>query len=192
MTFSSVVDSYTTSLVKGTPTRLSTSRGHLAATTVGTYALFGGGNAGSTKYATVDTYSASLVKGVGIPLSVARTAPAATTLGEYGLFCGGYDSVSTSAVVDTYNASLVRETAPPMSSQRGYVAAVVIGEYALVGGAFTEVDAYKKSEVPSIVIPQKTKYRINGGKDQISASRVNVQLPPGTVLHVKFTTKFPQ
>ena len=53
---SATVDAYTTSLVRSTPTALSKARGALAATTVGSYGLFGGGGA-SNGLATVDVYN---------------------------------------------------------------------------------------------------------------------------------------
>ncbi len=48
----STVDAYNTSLTRSTPTALSVARSYLAATTVGNYALFGGGEYD----ATVDAY----------------------------------------------------------------------------------------------------------------------------------------
>ena len=46
----------------GQATSLNVARRYLAATTVGDYALFGGGNAGTSKKYTVDAYSKDLVK----------------------------------------------------------------------------------------------------------------------------------
>ena len=52
------VDAYSGALVRSTPTSLSQARSNLAATTVGDYALFGGGEgAGSNYSATVDAYN---------------------------------------------------------------------------------------------------------------------------------------
>ena len=56
----------------GNITELSVSRSSLAATTVGDYALFGGGNNGSTYYDTVDAYDKMLTRTTPTALSVAR------------------------------------------------------------------------------------------------------------------------
>ena len=51
------VDAYNTSLTRITPTELSQARKYLAATNIGGYVLFGGGEASSTRFAVVDAYS---------------------------------------------------------------------------------------------------------------------------------------
>ena len=79
---------------------LSVARARLAATTVGTYALFGGGYNSSSPYykSTVDAYNSSLTRTTPTSLSEARAYLAATTVGNYALFGGGeYD-----ATVDAY------------------------------------------------------------------------------------------
>jgi len=76
----------------GTITPLSVARENLAATTIGNYALFGGGYSTSV----VDAYDTSLTRTTPTPLSVARYNLAATTVGNYALFGGG------SNVVDAY------------------------------------------------------------------------------------------
>ena len=60
---------------------------YLAATTVGDYALFGGG-AGNGYVSRIDAYNTSLTKTVNKSLSVARRDLAATTVGNYALFGG--------------------------------------------------------------------------------------------------------
>ena len=50
------VDSYDFNLTKGTPSLLSENRSDLAATTMGNYALFGGGS-GGLSVDTVDAYA---------------------------------------------------------------------------------------------------------------------------------------
>ena len=55
-----ILSSYTQILsYVGTPTALSVARQNLAATSVGNYALFGGGYDGNRKYATIDAYNIS-------------------------------------------------------------------------------------------------------------------------------------
>ena len=87
----------------GTATNLSVARNYLAATTVGNYALFGGGYNNSYRD-TVDVYNSSLTKSTATNLSVARNYLAATTVGNYALFGGGYSNSSPYyyATVDVY------------------------------------------------------------------------------------------
>ena len=78
----------------GTITPLSQARANLAATTVGDYALFGGGSSSSV----VDAYNSALARSTPTGLSQARANLAATTVGRYALFGGG----ASSDVVDAY------------------------------------------------------------------------------------------
>ena len=108
------------------------------ATTVGNYALFGGGYsyAGIATYlASVDAYDASLTRTTQTPLSVARQCLSATTVGNYALFVGGVNS-STAMVssVDAYDTSLTRSTPTALSEARQTLAAAAVGNYALFGG----------------------------------------------------------
>ena len=77
----------------------------IGATSVGDYALFGGGYDGSDRTSTVDTYTSSLVKGTATNLSVARNSLAATSVGNYALFGGGYAQAGANAVVDVYQVA---------------------------------------------------------------------------------------
>ena len=101
--YSSVVDAYNTSLTRSTPTALSGARGNLAATTVGNYALFGGGYTGENK-STVDAYNTSLTRSTPTALSGGRRGLAATTVGDYALFGGGLGPIGSiaSSTVDAY------------------------------------------------------------------------------------------
>lgn len=84
----------------GAITPLSVARRSPAATTVGNYALFGGGYASA--YSTVvDAYDESLTRSTPTALSIARAYLAATTVGSCALFGGG-NTGSVSAVVDAY------------------------------------------------------------------------------------------
>ena len=85
------------SLTRTTATSLSVGRSYLAATTVGDYALFGGGSYKNT----VDAYDASLTRTTATALSVPRSFLAATSVGNYALFGGG-DGKNT---VDAYTIS---------------------------------------------------------------------------------------
>ena len=115
----------------GTATPLSVTRSSLASTTVGDYALFGGGSNSDT----VDAYDTSLVRTTPTPLSVARDSLSATTVGDYALFGGGSSYRNT---VDAYSSSLVRTTPTPLSVARNGLASTTVGDYALFGGGYTK------------------------------------------------------
>ena len=83
----------------GNATQLSKARYGLAATTVGNYALFGGGYVYSS---VVDAYNESLTQTIPTALSQVRKSLAATTIGNYALFGGGATSSNSSNVVDVY------------------------------------------------------------------------------------------
>jgi hypothetical protein len=125
--------------ISTTVTPLSVARSGLVATSVGNYALFGGGGDA------VDAYDTSLTRTTPTPLSVARSSLAATTVGNYALFGGGGDAV------DAYDTSLTRTTPTPLSVARSSLAATTVGNYALFGGGNTDrtyfnvVDAYDTS-----------------------------------------------
>lgn len=83
---------------------LSQTRRTLSATTVGNYALFGGGLSGSSSYKDiVDAYSYNLTRSTPTVLSAARYYLTATTVGNYALFGGGSGSDSSyKDIVDAY------------------------------------------------------------------------------------------
>ena len=89
----------------GTATALSVARGAFAATSVGDYALFGGGNTGSGTSNVVDAYNASLTRSKPTVLSQARQNLAATSIGNYALFGGGTNGSSYYSTVDVYQVS---------------------------------------------------------------------------------------
>jgi hypothetical protein len=131
----------------GAITSLSYTRETFAATTVGNYALFGGGYNGARK-STVDTYTNNLTHSTATSLNTARSSLAATTVGNYALFGGGATAGSTySSTVDTYTNNLTHSTATSLSTARKQLAATTVGNYALFGGGYdgaysSDVDAY--------------------------------------------------
>jgi len=143
-----------------TPEPLSVARDYLAATTVGNYALFGGGYRDYYVYSdTVDAYDTSLTRTIPTPLSVARGQLVATTVGNYALFGGGYDEAYKDTV-DAYDTSLTRTIPEPLSVAREDGAATTVGNYALFGGGFgsggshtNTVDAYDTSLTRTISTP---------------------------------------
>ena len=147
------VDGYDSSLTKVSSVTDMTFSGHcLAATSVGNYALFGGGY-GSSPISRVDAYDTSLTRTTLTVLSAARYDLTATTVGNYALFGGGYASKSMDTV-DAYDNSLTRIIPTVLSAYRELPAATTVGNYALFGGGWNSrtakpvsdtVDAYDTS-----------------------------------------------
>lgn len=133
------VDAYNASLTHYTPTAFSIARVRYAATTVGNYALFGGGDyeyatSAEIFYNTVDVYDNSLTKTTTTPLSMERTMLAATTVGNYGLFAGGVNDIYRTARIDVYDSYLTQQSLIYLSVARYHLAATTIGGYAIFGG----------------------------------------------------------
>ena len=125
----------------GTATGLNQFALELAATTVGNYALFGGGSYMSyPKYYTNVTtaYNNSLVKSTPTALNSSVSDLAATTVGNYALFGGGTMTNSNGIIgVSAYNKSLTRTNPTSLSYGRGNLAATTVGNYAIFdGGVF--------------------------------------------------------
>lgn len=152
----------------GTVTAMNVERSELAATSVGDYALFGGG-AGkySAVYTTLDYYDGSLTHSTATGLANSRRLLAATTIGSYGLFAGGCNGAGTTYydVVDAYNESLTRKTATALGLARYMLAGGSNSKYALFGGGFNSgtmvntVDAYNtaltRSNVSGLSAPRR-------------------------------------
>ena len=133
----------------GNATPLSQARYNLAATTVGNYALFGGGYSSSGYSSVVDAYDESLTRIIPSNLSRARINLSATTVGNYALFGGGMASIGDtySKVVDAYDLNLTKTIPTELSQGRDYLSATTVGNYALFGGGYygsrsNVVDAY--------------------------------------------------
>ena len=105
--YQDIVDSYDSNLTRGTPSSLRRARSALAATTLGDYALFGGGKTDSYSGITsVDSYNSNLTRSNLTNLSDNDMYElAATTVGNYALFGGGYitSNVDTYTLVDKFN-----------------------------------------------------------------------------------------
>jgi hypothetical protein len=117
---------------------LATGRHNLAATTVGNYALFGGGRsffASDGNSSVVDAYDTSLIRSTPTPLAGGRFWHAATTVGNYALFSGGQNGTGNyKTLTDAYDTALVRSTPDPASTYREYGASTTVGNYGLFGG----------------------------------------------------------
>lgn len=149
----SKVDAYDKSLTLINPTAMSIGVYYYGATSVGDYALFGGGEStwGSTSTGiaysavtnSVDAYDKSLTKRTPTQLSVSRCGLTATKVGGYALFGGGDNSEFKDLdVVDAYNKNLTRTIPTPLSSARA-VTAINIGSFAMFGGS--KIDVYDAS-----------------------------------------------
>ncbi|MBR6613161.1 MAG: discoidin domain-containing protein [Clostridia bacterium] len=153
----------------GTADSLSSARSHLAATSVGDYALFSGGKTSNSYSSTIDTYNSSLVKGsIGCG---ARSHLAATSVGDYALFGGGGANSSYYATVETYTSSLVEGTAKNLYSARSELAATTVGDYALFGGGSSSthtsiVDVYTKS------LSKSTEMYLSSARRNLAATSV--------------------
>lgn len=136
---SKVVDAYNASLTRSTPTTLSVSRASLAATSIGNYALFGGGGySGTSLKDTVDAYNISLTRTTPTVLSVARNNLAAGSAGGYAIFAGGRGTGNeVLGTVDAYDASLTRSVLTPFSIAKSGPSAASVGDYVLFGGGYT-------------------------------------------------------
>ena len=133
----------------GTATPLTYGSYNNAATTVGNYALFAGGD---DKSPIVDVYDKSLTK-TSTTASEGREHHAATTVGNYALFGGGYYAQGkVSTIVDAFDTSLTRTSPTSLSNKRISAAATTVGNYALFGGGddVSSVDAYSSSLTKSV------------------------------------------
>ena len=135
---------------RSTPAALSTTRRFLAGASVGNYALFAGGQAGSNYYSTVNAYDSSLARSTPTALSTKRGFLAGASVGNYALFAGGGNNSSDFSTVDAYNSSLARSTPTELSTARDELAGASVGNYALFAGGtngstLTTVDAYNSS-----------------------------------------------
>lgn len=131
---------------------LSVARYTLAAATVGSYALFAGGQntATPTYYDTVDAFTGALVRSTPTVLTSTRTQLHGVSIGNYALFVGGTNGSYTDSV-NAYDASLTRSTPTALSLARGTPGAVSNGTYAILAGGIVSgavsnvVDAYNTS-----------------------------------------------
>lgn len=132
--FSTVVESYNSSVTRSIIESLTEKRSDIAATTINGYALFGGGGNGST---IVEVYNGSLTKQSSITLGTSRTEPSATTsYDNYAIFAGGINGYND--VFDIFDTSLTR-IIPATNTfidngPRLRPAIAPVGNYVIVGG----------------------------------------------------------
>ena len=138
-----IVTAFNKSLTKSTPTAFDVARYALAATTVGNYAIFAGGNVTSSN---VDIYDTSLTKTTLTMVDHSVQYLAATTVGSYALFAGGWYNNGLKTV-HVYDESLTKTQGANLNVGRQGLTAATVGNYALFAGGeangwFNTVDAY--------------------------------------------------
>ncbi len=154
-----IVEAYDKNLTRTLPAALHWDRMNLAATSIGSYAIFAGGlkhnkysegGSGSRADQTTDAYDRNLTKASFYALSQARYNLAGASIGNYALFGGGQNSDGVSSTVDAYSSDLTRTTPTPLQMPRRSLAAASNGTYAIFGGGVGEgslghVTAYNAS-----------------------------------------------
>ena len=123
----------------GQVTSFTTARSHAAATSIGQYALFGGGlKTDATRSSAVDAYNKSLTH-TTTSISGASYDKAAASVGNYAIFFHGPNLYSGTA----FDKSLSKTRLNTSSSGRAYlgIAGTSLGSHALFGGGY-EAGAY--------------------------------------------------
>jgi hypothetical protein len=109
----------------------------LAATSVGSYSIFGGGSASSVSSFVdlIDVLGAAKVS--GNRLGQARSNLAATSVNDrYALFAGGYDGNQASNFDDIFDSSRGSWSTATLSQARWDLAATSLGNLAFFGGGY--------------------------------------------------------
>lgn len=130
-----------------TSTAFPRGRANMAATSVGSLALFAGGDdaegIGATASADLNIYDTQTRTWKTLTLSKPRTEMAATTVGSLAIFVGGRDLSGACNNVDIYDAAsgqlLPALSAPGIPTAISAQAATSVGALALFGGGFTGV-----------------------------------------------------
>lgn len=117
-------------------TKLSVGRYYLAATTIGNYALFGGGYGDGGYKATVDALDEQMTITNPTALKNARYQMGAASNSKYALFGGGRAGSSYSKTVEAYDKSLTRTLPTELYSARYDIASTNLGNWILLGGGW--------------------------------------------------------
>jgi hypothetical protein len=135
---------------------LSQNRYDLAATSVGTKAMFAGGSQqGPGPYTNVDVFDVATRQWSVAHLSVPRLSLAATTVGDIAIFAGGapsYDLLGSLMAVDLYNNVTDTWTTAQLSQPRNQLAATSHGTKAYISGGQVAPSAGATGPVFSNVI----------------------------------------
>lgn len=166
------VDAYDISLTRSAPPQLVEYKDGLAATTIGDYAVFGGGYRMMGNYlSSVDAYNNSLTRSSPTKLSSGRSDLSATSVGNYALFGGGRGS-NYSSTVDAYDTSLTRSIPAALSVARDSLSSTMVGNYAIFGGGCgsnycSTVDAYNSS------LTRSSPTALSVARDELAATNIN-------------------
>lgn len=156
----------------GTAANLSVARSSLAATSVGNYAIFGGGEYPDGATNAVNCYSTQLTVNNTVTVNFTKCDLAATTVGNYALFAGGTNR-TTSGVRNEVNAIdslLTRKNITELSDARYALAATTVGGYALFGGGRGRSTSYVYDTVDSY-----TSELVQGTPTVLSSERYNLE-----------------
>ncbi len=128
----------------GTITPLKSARYGLAATSVGNYALFGGGYDDSYYSNRVDAYNTSLTSST-LWLQIQAYELSAASIGDYAIFGGGLISGGATTYVTAFNSALTATYPTSLSASVYRTEATSVGNYALFANSYTSSDAYSES-----------------------------------------------
>ena len=155
----------------GTVTDLSAARSRLAATTVGNYAIFGGGrNSSASKI--VDSYDMSLTRTSLTELKSSRYDLAATTVGSYALFGGGSGGGGMTGSVDAYDTSLTSIDVDNLRLQRSTLAATTVGNYAIFGGGSNGSERYAATQAYDTSLTRTTPTELSVARYELAAAAI--------------------
>ena len=134
-------------------------------TSVGNYALFGGGRVGTGwdgLIKNVICVSGSLTDTAVSSLDKVVINHAAGSIGNYALFMGGcIGSASYQKTVTAYSASLTKSAATALASARGEIGAANVGEYLLCGSGIYYDYAYEFAKDVDVYNASLTKTTTN-------------------------------
>lgn len=144
----------------------------LSATTVGNYALFGGGEDVNATSKRVDAYSDTLVRSTPTELSEVRTSPGAGSVGNYALFGGGWFDRSASATADAYSNTLVRSTPTALGNSCNKPAVATVGNYVLFGGGGSDAGSRAAVTAYSDTLVRSMPTALSTARDNLAATTV--------------------
>lgn len=164
---STLVEGFNSSMQRiGNTNALSSRRIGIAASHIGSYAMFAGGTNYSTYFNTVDVYNSSLTKESNCYLSSSKSGVAATHTYQHVLFAGGWRDSGRCAMVDAYNKDRTKICPSNLSSAREHMAAVHVGGFAIFAGGYdssyptTTVDVYDSSLSKIVGVAQNLSYSV--------------------------------
>ena len=124
---------------------------NLAATSVGNYALFGGGYNSPSYRDVVHVYNASLVKQTNLQLTDVVAYLCATTVGNYAMFAGGYNRSTSPTSLTAFSNSLTKSTINLSVTRGGSARAGTVGSYAIIHGSHIYSESINTSLVRSTI-----------------------------------------